>query len=71
MSNYATIRAIEYQFMQHTDELHKQAHHKLNAQYAGVLTDASDVVNGVTNPQDVHSIVLAPLPPGGKISHGI
>ena len=57
MSNHATIRAIECQFMQHTDELHEQAHHKLDAQHAGVLADVSDAVTGVTNQQDIHSLV--------------
>ena len=61
MSNYTTIRAIEYQFMQHTDELYKQAHHKLNAQYAGVLTDISDVVTGVNNQQDVHLLITTKI----------
>ena len=57
MSNHTTIQAIECQFMQHTDELCKQARHKLDAQHAGVLTDASDALTGLSNQQDIHTLV--------------
>lgn len=56
-SDYTSIRAIEYQFIQHTDEQYRQAHHKLNAQYAGVLTDISDVLTGLSDQQDIHSLI--------------
>ena len=53
MTDYASIRAIECQFIQHTDEQHRQAHHKLNAQYAGALTDVSDATTALSGQEDV------------------
>ena len=57
MLTCTSICAIECQFMQHTDELCKQAHHKLNAQHAGALTDASDVMTGLSGQQDIHLLI--------------
>ena len=57
MSDCKSIRAIEHQFIQHTDEQHEQAHHKLNAQHAGAPTDVSDVTTGLSGQQDIHSLI--------------
>ena len=51
------IRAIAHKFMQHTDNSHGQAHHKLNAQHAGVLTDICDVLTALSAQDDIHSLV--------------
>ena len=56
-SDCKSIRAIECQFIQHTDEQHKQAHHKLNAQHAGTFADVSDVTAGLSGQQDIHSLI--------------
>ena len=52
-----SICAIECQFVQHADEQCEQAHHKLNAQCAGALTDVSDVTAGLSGQQDIHSLI--------------
>ena len=52
-----SICAIACEFMQHTDNSHRQAHHKLNAQCAGVLTDIADVLTALSAQDDNHSLV--------------
>ena len=52
-----SIRAIAHEFMRHTDNSRGQAHHELNAQHAGILTDASDATTALSTQQDIHSLV--------------
>ena len=53
----ASICAIKHKFMQNTNELCRQAHHKLNAQCVGALTDVSDAPNGLSGQQDIHLLI--------------
>ena len=57
MEDCASIRAIACEFMQHTDNSHRQACHKLNAQHAGILIDVSDVLTALSTQQDIHSLI--------------
>ena len=56
MEDHASICAIACEFMQHTDNLHRQAHHELNAKHAGILADMSDVMTALSAQQDIHSL---------------
>ena len=51
------IQAIACEFMQHTDNLHGQTHHELNAQCAGVPIDVLDVLTALSTQQDIHSLI--------------
>ena len=51
------ICTIACEFMQHTDNSCRQAHHKLNAQCAGILTDMSDIPTALPTQQCIHSII--------------
>ena len=57
MEDCASIRAIACEFMQHTDNSHGQAHHKLNAQHACIPTDVSDAPTAASTQQDIHSLI--------------
>ena len=46
----STIKGIAVEFQQHTAAAYRQAHHKLNAQYAGIITDIADLFSNVKQP---------------------